>query len=159
MNHPAKMNGQWIGTYTVGDATGRIHVNIDEVESGYLGMAYVFDADPKLPTAVAYFATPSKEREFSFRTDPIQAVDPQTGNAVPWESVKSKFPEGTAFSSYADVRGSFDHASLTLSWITDTGLSGTCVLPRSKADEPSELVPLEQDWNTFKAFGIKEASK
>jgi len=152
------LNGQWIGKYT-GMTSGDIHVNIDEDESNYRGVAYLFTSEPQLPIAVAYFSTPNKGRDFSFRTEMIHAIDLGTSSAVPWNSVKAKYPEGTAFSDYADVRGSFDQNTLTMSWVTDIGVTGSCVLPRSKAGEPSEIVPLEQDWSTYKNHGIQLASK
>jgi hypothetical protein len=157
MNNPEKMNGQWIGSYT-GTTDGPIHVNIDEDESNYLGVAYLFNNNKELPPAVAYFASPKKEGEFSFRTDPIKAIDQASGLPVEWKSIEDKYPKNVAFSKYADVRGSVDADTLTLSWITDIGVTGRCVLPRSKADRPSELVPLEQDWGTFKQYGIQRAS-
>ena len=49
-----------------------------------------------------------------------------------------------------DARGSWNDDTLSLSWKTDIGLSGNCTLPRSKADQPSELVPLEKEWESFK---------
>jgi FRG domain len=158
MSRADGLNGQWIGKYT-GTTSGDIHVNIDEDESNYRGVAYLFTGDPQLPISVAYFSTPNKERDFSFRTEMIQAIDLATGGAVPWNSVKAKYPEGTTFSEYADVRGSFDQNALTMSWATDIGVTGSCVLPRSKAGEPSELVPREQDWATYKDYGIQLASK
>lgn len=160
MKNAEKMNGQWIGAYA-GSTNGAIHVNIHETESNYRGVAYQFTDNPQLPPAAAYFSTPNKEREFSFRTEGIEAIDLDTGNAVPWETVKAKYPEGTTFSEYADVRGSFDEKTLTLTltWTTDTGVTGSCVLPRSRADQPSEIVPVEQDWNAYKENGIRLASK
>jgi FRG domain len=158
MSRPDGLNGQWIGDYT-GTTNGHIHVNVDEDESNYRGVAYLFTDNPQLPTAVAFFSTPNKEQTVSFRTEVIQAIDVETPAAVPWESVKSKYPEGTAFSKYADVRGSFDRNTLTMSWATDIGVTGTCVLPRSRAGEPSELVALDQDWNTYKEYGIQLAAK
>jgi hypothetical protein len=154
-----KMNGQWRGSYTDLANGGNIHVNLDETESNYRGVAYLWPFDAQLPPVAAYLTTPNKEREFSLRTEGIEAIDRDTANAVPWDTVKAKYPEGTIFSSYADVRGSFDQNSLTLSWTTDIGVTGSCVLPRSKADQPSEIVPLEQDWNTYKEYGIRLASK
>jgi hypothetical protein len=152
------LNGQWIGKYT-GTTEGDIHVNIDEDESNYRGVAYLFNTDRNLPISVAYFSTANKESDFSFRTEMIRAIDLATAQAVPWENVKAKYPEGTVFSSHADVKGSFDAKSLTMSWTTDVGVTGNCVLPRSRAAEPSELVPEEHDWSTYKNYGIELASK
>lgn len=159
MNNNEKMNGQWIGSFTDLGKGGHIHVNIDETESNYRGVAYLWPFDPQFPPAAAHFTTQDKQREFSFRTQAIEAIDRDTADAVPWETIRAKYPEGTTFSKYADVRGSFDRNSLTLSWTTDIGATGSCLLPRSKAEQPSEIVPLEQDWNTYKEYGIRLASQ
>lgn len=152
------MNGQWIGKYS-GTTNGDIHVNIDEDESNYRGVAYLFNSDPQLPIAVAYFSTLNKERDFSFRTEMIHAIDRATAAAVPWTNIKANYPEGTVFSTYADVRGSFDKSALTMSWTTDIGVTGSCALPRSQASQPSELVPIEEDWSIYKNHGIQLAAK
>jgi len=160
MGRAEGLNGQWIGKYT-GTASGDIHLNIDEDESNYRGVAYVFSSDPDLPIAVAYFSTPGKERDFSFRTEMIHVIDLRLGiiDSVPWKSVKDKYPDGTTFPEYADVRGSLSQDTLTMSWTTDLGETGSCTLPRSKAGDPSELIPLEQDWSTYKDHAIRLASK
>jgi hypothetical protein len=158
MSRSDRLNGQWIGKYT-GTTSGDIHVNIDEDELNYRGVAYQFPTDSTLPRAVAYFSTPNKERGFSFRTEMIHAIDLGTFNAVPWENVKAKYPEGMGFSKYADVRGSFDENSLARSWTTDVCVTGSCVLPRSRAGEPSEIVAQEHDWNSYKTYAIELASK
>jgi hypothetical protein len=54
------MNGQWIGKYS-GTTSGDIHVNIDEDESNYRGVAYQFPNDSTLPRAVAYFQLQTKK--------------------------------------------------------------------------------------------------
>ena len=154
MSRTDGLNGQWIRKY-IGTTTGDIHVNIDEDESNYRGVAYQFPDDLALPRAVAYFSTLNKERDFSFPTEMIHAIDPGTFNALPWENVKAKYPEGIRFSQHADIRGSFDKHSLTMSWTTDEGVTGSCVLPRSRADEPSEIVPQEHDWNSYGNYAIR----
>lgn len=152
------LNGQWIGKYS-GTNSGDIHVNIDEDEASYHGVAYVFSPDPKFPIAAARFSTPGKRRDFSFRTESIQPIDLSTSpGPLEWESLQAKYPDMT-FAKYADVRGSFDSNALTMSWATDNGAAGSCVLPRSKSHEASELVPLVQDWNAYKDYGIRMASK
>jgi hypothetical protein len=145
------MNGQWIGTFT-GTSSGTIHANIDETESNYVGVAYSFDNNIQLPPSVAYFETPNKNSEFSFRTYRIDAIDRQTANAVAWQTIAANYPQVAAFSTYAEVRGSFDHNNLTLTWTTDAGANGMCVLPRSKAMQPSEIVPIDKTWGAFKEY-------
>lgn len=152
------LNGQWIGTYA-GTTNGAIHLNIDEDESNYRGVAYLFGSDPRLPATVAYFTTSNKDRDLSFRTEMIRAIDRESMAAVTWESIKDKYPAGTVFSEYADVRASFDRNALTMSWITDIGVSGNCVLTRSKANQPSELIPLQQNWGQYKEHVAKLISE
>jgi hypothetical protein len=50
-----------------------------------------------------------------------------------------------ALSQYADVSGTWDDSTLALRWTTSLKTEGGCELPRSKAGEPSELVPLNRD--------------
>lgn len=151
------MNGQWIGSFT-GTDNGTLHVNIDEDEAVYRGTAYLFTG-PMLPVAVVYFSTADKKPDFSFRTEAIHAVDPATSGAAPWDQVKNKYPGDVPFANYADVKGSVDEQSLTMSWHTDNGVTGECVLPRSKAGEPSELIAEEWDWSTYKRNAIQLAEK
>jgi len=89
----------------------------------------------------------------------IHAIDRASSAAVPWEQVKDKYPKDTTFAKYADVKGIVDAKALTLSWTTDTGVAGECVLPRSKAGQPSELVGLNLDWGAFKEHVLRLASK
>ena len=91
-----------------------------------------------------------KSPNFRFRTETIQAIDKSTGNAVSWESVASQYPESVVFSKYADVTGVCDTQSLNLSWATDIGVKGSCALPRSRTELPSDLIAMRCDWNSFK---------
>jgi len=143
------MNGQWLGTYTDGESRGTVIVNIDEHELNYHGVAYLLNEDESLPISGASFMTPNKDGEFRLRTDPIEVIDRASGNIVPWGIVSEKYPNVT-FPRYADVRGSWAKDSLTLSWDTNVGTAGNCVLPRSKAAKPSELEAVEQSWATYR---------
>lgn len=78
---------------------------------------------------------------------------------MPWKDVAAKYPKDTVFSNYADVRGSCSQNTLTLNWTSDLGVTGSFALPRSKADQPSELAPLEQDWAAYKEYGIRRATQ
>jgi len=142
------LNGQWLGAYA-GSSQGTITVNVDERESNYQGVAYLTNNDPKLPGTVFSFTTPNKSRKFSFRTNVILAIDRATGNALSLEDMAGKYP-GAILPKYGDVEGSVDKDALTLSWTTDLKTVNNCVLPRSRADQPSELVASEQNWGTYK---------
>jgi hypothetical protein len=148
MNESVGMNGQWLGTFD----GGKIIVNIDELELNYEGIAYLWEDDPKLPSSVAVFSTPNKSRSFRFRTSSIQAIDPNSSLPATWDSVKGKYGSEVRFSTHADIEGSFNEEGLTFSWTTDIGVAASCVLPRSRADQPSELVASEMKWDDFKAY-------
>lgn len=150
MSISAKMNGQWVGSFT-GESEGSIVVDVDERESNYQGTAYLLEGNGTLPSSLVFFRTPNKEAECSFRTDLIRPIDPTTGFPTEWENISKQFPN-VAFSRYADVKSCCGKDSLKLSWTTEIGVTGECVLPRSQADRPSELVPLVMDWERFKKY-------
>jgi len=145
------MKGQWIGNYA-GSSEGTIIVNIDERSSYYEGVAYLNERDRTIPSTAAFFRTPNKANAFHFRTTLIMPIDPFQGIPVLWDSIRHHYAAGMSISTYADVTGSWDDTSLTLKWTTDIGVAGTCVLPRSKANQPSELIALEKRWDEYKAY-------
>src|SRR6266550_4260576 len=117
-----RMNGQWVGAYTGSNGDGNVIINIDELESNYQGVACL--TNDSLPGSMAFFRTADKNARAPFRTDLIQAIDPLTGNVVPWENIKEKYPKEVVFSQSADVTAVLEHESLALSWATDIGVTG-----------------------------------
>jgi len=147
----SKMNGQWLGNFS-GSTTGSVVVNIDERQEHYEGTAVLIEDDQTLPHSVVSFRTANKEPKFQFRTEPILALDPRTGNGLSLDELKQRLGKDEVFSKYTDVAGTVDRESLTLTWSTNTGVEGKCVLPRSKAGQPSEFVPLEKNWAEFMEY-------
>jgi FRG domain len=148
------MNGQWIGK-AEGSNEGQIVVNIDEMPSHYQGVAYLNEANPLLPSVAAHFRTQDKNKSFTFRAN-IWPVNPQTGIIDQWENVKHQYGANVIVSRFADVIGSFDNDMLKLSWTTEAGNKGNCALPKSKAGEPSELVPEKiTGWAEYKNYVSK----
>ena len=145
-----KMNGQWIGTYA-GTRHGPIILNVDERQSLFQGTATIIDDVPTVPTAVAFFRTATKDRDFQCRAS-VLPVDPQTRNPSTWEAVRHLFPPDTTMSQVADVRGTWNSDTLKISWTTDIGISGEATLPRSKATAASELAAVEKSWSDFKEY-------
>ncbi len=143
------MKGQWTGAYS-GTNEGFIIVNIDELPNCFQGVAYLSESANQLPSSGAYFRTNDKSQQFSFRTSWISPVNPQTGVIDSWENVKKFYGDKVSIPEYADVNGSFSNEELILSWTTNIGTNATCILPKSKADQPSELIPFENDWSAFK---------
>jgi len=147
----AKMNGQWLGRYA-GPGAGRIILNIDERDTAYEGVAYLLPDDFKtFPASAASFRTADKQTaRFQFRTTSVMPIDPVSLLVEPWDKVRSHFADNVAFSTYADVTGSVDDEFLKLSWKSDVDATGEAVLPRSRADKPSELAPLKKNWPEYK---------
>src|ERR1700722_2193489 len=146
------MNGQWLGTYESAEGGGTMLVNIDERETYFQGIAYAHPHNKALPSSAATFRTPNKEKTLKFRTDALMPIDPATATVISWEEIKGRFGGDVAFSKFADVTVSFDGAQLAFAWTTDLGFGGNCVLPRSKAGEPSELEAEQKTWADFKSY-------
>src|SRR5437868_5925885 len=119
----SKLNGQWLGTFS-GSTTGSIIVNIDERQEHYEGTATLSEDNQTHLHSLASFRTTNKDPKFQFRTGPILALDSTTGNGLTWDELKQRLGNDQAFSQYADVAGVVQRESLTLSWLTDTGVNG-----------------------------------
>jgi hypothetical protein len=157
MSESDGLNGQWHGSYT-GSSMGTLIINIDKSESNYRGLAYLCGEDKALPGSVAGFATANKDKEFSFRTDWILALDRVSGQAIPLDGITDKYP-GVAFPKYADVKGSLEDDILKLSWVTDLNTANNCALPRSNANKPSELTATEENWAIYKDRRVLDLNK
>jgi hypothetical protein len=147
----ALMNGQWIGNATGGDGTGKLIVNIDNHGSHYEGVAFIHDDDPSMPISVARIQTKDLSNDFEFRAE-IHPIDPDSEQPVNWELLKERYPSVDGFSRYADVKGSVKADALTVSWMTNLEIGGHAVLPRSQADQLSQLTAQEKSWDDFKAY-------
>lgn len=144
------MNGQWIGRYQ-GSNVGQIIVNIDELSNRYRGVAYLIDETKGMPSSATLFETKDKERNFSFKAE-VLPVDPRTGMANTWESVRPLYPPEVVFPGSANVEGRWDESSLHLSWRTDIGTSGSCILPRPRDPNTSDLQAQVMNWSEFKDY-------
>lgn len=140
-----------MGTFTGSNGDGNIVVNIDERESCYQGVAYTHPVNRTLPSSAAFFKTNDKELNGQLRTDALLPFDPITAKLTTWDAIKDKYPN-LVFSQYADVAISLENEALTLSWKTDIGATGNCVLRRSKAAEPSDLKATKSNWGDFKKY-------
>jgi hypothetical protein len=145
------MDGQWIGDYG-GTVSGTVMVNVDDRGSYFEGVAYLRPSGTDVPITGVSFRTVDKARDFAFKTSNIWAIDPRTGHSTSWDSIKDLYPSGFLVSNEAEVAGSWDERHLTLSWRTDIGSSGNCDLPRTRADQPSELNATKMTWADFKQF-------
>ena len=151
------MNGQWLGEYT-GTTSGSLILNIDQRNEVYEGVAYLHESDPKMPgTACAFMVVPDNKGEngsgsFRCSSNNILAIDPDTHEVMPWDSVKSKFDKGIDFSTSVDIEGSWTPEKLSISWTTNLGSKGESVLPRSQSNEASNLNGIDVTWDGFKTY-------
>jgi hypothetical protein len=104
-----------------------------------------------MPISVALIQTKDLSNDFEFRAD-IHPVDPDSEQPVNWDVLKERYPGVDGFSSYADVKGSVSTDAQTVSWMTNLGSAGRAVLPRSRADQASQLTAQEKSWDEFKAY-------
>jgi len=150
------MNGQWIVQDT-GTTPGLIMVNLDDEGDHYEGIASFAHTESKLPVIVAHIITTDKNRTFQINIPIILSYNPRTRLIDSWDNVK-EFYGDVNFPSEADVQGEWDEQGLILNWKTNVGTEGNFVLPKSKADLPSECVaiPTINDWNGFKKY-VSEA--
>jgi hypothetical protein len=145
------MNGQWLGEYS-GSSKGRITLNVDDLSSHFRGVAFLHSTDNVVPSVAVGFSTQNKDRTFSCRTDWMRPIDLDSGMIEPWDVIKHRYPNNVVFSNYADVQGAWNDEELRLSWISEIGNIGSCVLPRSKANTPSSLVPSLKNWEGYKTY-------
>jgi hypothetical protein len=145
------MKGQWIGDYT-GTNTGTIIVNVDELPSHFQGVAYLKDNNPLLPGTGVGFKTKDKNSPGEIQTSEIFPIDPQTGVVSSWAQVKHLYCQNVRIPTSAQVKVVFGSDCLKLSWTTDVGTSAECTLPRSKAEESSDIVAKEMDWEAYKKY-------
>lgn len=145
------MNGQWIGEYT-GTNNGLIILNVDDRHDHFEGVGYLLDSNSNLPHMAVYCKTNDKDNPFDFHTTAILPVHPVTHVADIWDNVKTLYPPDTTIPGSAHIQGSWDQDTVKMNWTTDIATAGSCVLPKSKADQPSEYLPLVSDWIGYKRY-------
>lgn len=145
-----EMNGQWVGRYS-GTSNGLALVDIEDLGEDYLVQAYLIDDDTKMPLAMVAFRVSNKSKTFSQKQVYIQPINPHTSEPTDWDRIKEAYP-GANFPKSAEVEGSWDENNLTFKWNTDIQTKGECILPRSKAESPSEYkaIPSINNWDDFK---------
>jgi hypothetical protein len=144
------MKGQWIGKY-VGDAEGRVMVNIDSVDGGYEAVAYINPSTPGLPATVAYLDIMSSAPEQSVRAY-LNPVDPRTGNQCTWENIKHLFEDGVVHSESADVKLRIVGDDLDIDAVSNIGVTFKAVLKRPPETDGSKIAGDRMSWSQFKEY-------
>lgn len=142
------MRGQWLGKYS-GSTTGRIMINIDEVDDHFEGVAYLHPEENGLPGTVAYFATEDKSLEHSV-TAFAAPIDPRSGFQTSWDEIKALYPEGMAHSQQARTQIRQVGNSLNIDGTTDIGVTFSAELTRPDQKTGSKISGQVMSWVEFK---------
>jgi FRG domain len=144
------MKGQWIGTYA-GTDQGRITVELDETQSNYVGWAYLYGSTIGNNSIVAAkISTVDKSHVQNIGIHDIRTVDRSNGSLMQHSDTATNYP-GVKFPTSADVSLKLSDGYLYLEWTTDILTNGKARLPKSKAEQVSELASKKlSSWNEFK---------
>jgi hypothetical protein len=147
------MNGQWIGYYT-GTNNGTVLIDLDDAKDHYEGSAVAIDGNTGLPPTLSHFQNvPKGQKNFTLRVQ-LALMDRQTGTLTPWDELKKHYPADVRAPSFADTTWKVDGDAIEISWRTDIDTHGHAIVHRSRATQPSELVPLSDvsSWEEFRRF-------
>jgi len=144
------MKGQWFGTYE-GSNKGKIVVELDERDTFFAGIAYLFDENPNLPSIGGIIVTNDKSPVQKINVTPVP-LQRLTGNFSNWREEAQYYP-GTRFPTEADVSISFSSHELNIDWKTDIETFGKAELKRTDSSRPSDLQAVQvSSWKQFKEF-------
>jgi FRG domain. len=146
----SKMDGQWIGRAD-GDVPGTAVVEIDDFGPTLDLIAYLFPDDISLPGTAVRLKPRDRGPVFELLHAPLIPVDPAAGFWLTRPILAEQYP-GVTLSEYGDVRLEV-HGDGRLSFSFKTEItSGGGTLLKSRADQPSELVPSAsiKSWDKFK---------
>lgn len=144
------MNGQWTGDYS-GSNNGLMILNIDDRDSHFEGIAYLNEQNSKHPSIAAYVRTIGKLNKLMWVVDGLNPINPYNGLPDTWDNIKKYYPN-TFFPTAAQLTGQLNNNHLKLSWVTDIGTFGNCILNKSKASEVSKVKALKKNWGGFKQY-------
>lgn len=154
------MRGQWVGTFEttypqgiIGPDGGTLVLDIDERSHSYDGIAHLDYSDNvfKLPPMEIWLEASSKEHVTAIASTNIAVVDQDTGLLAHWDTVKDKYP-GVVMPQRLEGTATLHSDHLEISWSSDLGTTGRCLLPKSRADQPSDLVAAEMNWDNYKTY-------
>ena len=150
------MRGQWIGSYT-GNASGRVMINIDQVDEHFEGVAYLNPSTSDIPASVAYLSTANTNVEQE-ATAYIFPIDPHTGFQGSWEKIKPLYGEGVVHSSEANVKLRVSENRLHVDAVSNIGVTFSAVLDKPTGDSKSKIQGKKMSWDEFKSH-ISSISK
>lgn len=142
------MKGQWIGLYT-GDVSGKLLINIDEINDHFEGEAYVIPTDKNIPSSAARFSTANKDNEQDVQAF-IDSVDPRSGYQCDWDDIKHLYDENVVHSNESKVHLHLKDDKLHISSVSDLGIKLESILVKPIDTDVSKITGKIMTWDEFK---------
>ncbi|WP_448165222.1 FRG domain-containing protein [Burkholderia cepacia] len=144
------MIGQWIGDFVATNWHGRITIDVERVGSKVGGSASLFPGRGSVGAVTIGRIVP-----FESQDSPAQVlilgnpIHPVTQQAVPWYELERVFPN-MRFGTIIQATVNWQQMRMTVDWNSNIGTRGNATLHTSDAGRPSDLVPVDMDWQQFK---------
>ncbi|WP_024276150.1 FRG domain-containing protein [Hyphomicrobium sp. 802] len=139
------MRGYWHDHFS-GNTSGDISLEIDRVQNGFYGHAYIFEENSPIGL-VAKIDVQSIENKFDF-AGPIFPLDPSSSEPTNWSAIDPKVAE--EFSRSFQAHCEWTDSTVSLSWQTDKGFPGRADLKRDLREKSVvEALPIKT-WMDFK---------
>lgn len=140
------MQGQWIGQYS-GTNQGIMVADLEPINAGYEGHAFVFDSDRALPGTLARLQLPTRDDAQTIQAS-LQCLWPLGGLIAPAE-LTAAYP-GVSIPELAEVRLRKNGSSLEVAWSTALGTNGAGTLVLSDGSQPSKVDARVVTWKDYK---------
>ena len=148
------LSGQWIGT-AEGTNDGLVVLDLDELENGFAGYAYLFDEAPGVPHSAARVQISGRVDKADNLNCPVSALHPQFPVVLSSLDLARDF-QNIVFPQMATISLERQGDTVHAQWHTNIGTEGKAILYRSQANEPSNIKTVEgvSDWKLFKEYAL-----
>jgi FRG domain len=155
----AAMDGQWIGMPN-GTNAGLVVLDLDELETGFCGHAYLFEEEPGVPHAVASLNLQGKTGQHDQTLCDVFPLHPSIAVKLSPLDLARDF-QGVSFPQTAVINLVRQGDVLDASWNTNIGTHGAAQLHISRAGQKSDVEPKQdiKSWKEFKEFALDLGEK
>ncbi len=153
---PFGVQGQWIGR-PQGTNNGLLVLDLDELENGYAGHAYLFDEEPGAPYAVVKLELDHKLGTYRNIDCRVFAIHPQFPVRLNNLDLARDFPT-VSFPQTATIGLTVEGGTIRAVWSTNIGTHGEATLIKTDESKPSALriIPDIDNWDNFKSFALRQ---
>ena len=153
---PFGVQGQWIGR-PQGTNNGLLVLDLDELENGYAGHAYLFNEEPGAPHAVARIELKKKLDTYRNVDCRVFAIHPQFPVRLNNLDLARDFPT-VLFPQAATISLTVQAETIRATWSTNIGTHGEAILNKKSESKHSELKTIQDinSWEKFKEFALNQ---